>query len=108
MIPVIAIAILLINGATAHNKVYEKFKYFECLPENHHLFEDEWRFHEFITNNIIPNADNELQTGWYRFKNNSFRMLEREELFQKPVARNRVSIPHTSSHQHGAYLKEGI
>ena len=62
----------------------------ECKLGNYKLLDEEWRYHSRISNESVFTDDHSLADGWYRFTKSSFRMLEKDEMFQFDTF-NRVS-----------------
>ena len=61
-----------------------------CLPQNHQLLDEEWRYHDRLSRDVVVSDDTKLVAGWYRFSNSSYRMLEQNEMFPDLTKKDRV------------------
>ena len=61
-----------------------------CLPQNHQLLDEEWRYHDRLSRDVVVSDDTKLVAGWYRFSNSSYRMLEQNEMFPDLTSKDRV------------------
>lgn len=64
-----------------------------CLPQNHQLLDEAWRYHDRLSRDVVTSDDTKLVAGWYRFSKSSYRMLERNEMFPDLTNKDRVRLP---------------
>ena len=63
-----------------------------CLPQNHQLLDEAWRYHDRLSRDVVTSDDTKLVAGWYRFSKSSYRMLERNEMFPDLTNKDRVRL----------------